>query len=245
LVLLTSSLTFVFCPYQWIEGEWNFRAILMSWIFATWQVLLCTVVTVTNTWFLIPQLFMRRPTISLVFTRVATLTRVVTLTLKELKRNTRGFNWFLEFRESMFYVQVAFQPVVFCVVFHVNFFSKRSCHLRPLWHMALMLSDTLIVAKGIFLRPFMSASLFSLDCQNARNIFVLSSVLNATVEFWAPCFFVGGRRFNSRSRDGYPELFFFFWRSPWSKMWDVTLQWTIILSRYTQGSTPLTPLHPV
>jgi hypothetical protein len=50
------------------------------------------VVAVTNTWFLIPQLLMRRPAVSLVITRVATLTRVATVTLKELKRNTCGSN---------------------------------------------------------------------------------------------------------------------------------------------------------
>jgi len=72
-----------------------------------------------------------------------------------------------------------------------------------------MLTDTLIVTRDIFLRPSMPASLFSSDSQNTRNIFVSSSVLNVMVEFWAPCFVVGGRRFNSRSRDGYPEQLFF------------------------------------
>jgi hypothetical protein len=107
----------VFCPYQWVEGEWNFRAVLMSWIFATWQFLLCSVVAVTNTWCLIPQLFMRRSANSLVITRVATLTLVCYSHLEELRRNTCGSNWFLEFRESRFYVQVAFQPVVSVVYF--------------------------------------------------------------------------------------------------------------------------------
>ena len=73
-----------------------------------------------------------------------------------------------------------------------------------------MLSDTIIVTSDISRLPSTPASLFSSDCQNTRNIFVSSSALNIMVEFWAPCFVDGGRRFNSWSRDGYPEQFFFF-----------------------------------